>query len=407
MFLFHPAGPDAPRIQHPVPDAPRIQHPVPAVWPRALKGEEAVGLKTQAQGPSWGNRLATARASPSGVPVMEANSDGWGLLRKDGKCFSEGQKLVKSRLRKMWVHHGTSCLEATPPGGTLVSQKPVEKAGVRKLWKSPGTLSHRGQDRILLSEVLKKQKALTMAKAQDFMETAPSLDLGKKVSVPQDLMVEELSLRSNRGSLLFQKRQRRVQRFTFEYATKHTQSSISEGRGSDLGTMLSAGPPAEVATANGPDGKENYRTEIQIYPIPPPGSERNSQELPPERAPSPSALASGYSKPLTGISPEKFNHTAIPKGYRSPWQEFIGYKDGFKDYQEDQLNHTPCPSDYRNFNKTPVPFGGPLISETFPKTDTLFIPKEHISGLDLLSYRPSFNRVAQGWVRSLLESEEL
>lgn len=46
----------------------------------------------------------------------------------------------------------------------------------------------------------------------------PSLDLGKKVSVPQDLMIEELSLRNNRGSLLFQKRQRRVQRFTFELA---------------------------------------------------------------------------------------------------------------------------------------------------------------------------------------------
>ncbi|XP_074147891.1 myozenin-3 [Sminthopsis crassicaudata] len=220
-------------------------------------------------------------------------------------------------------------------------------------------------------------------------------------------MVEELSLRSNRGSLLFQKRQRRVQRFTFEYATKHTQSSISEGRGSNLGTVSSAGPPAEIATASGPNGKENYRTEIQIYPTPPPGSERNNQELSLGRAPSPSALASGYSKPLTGIPPEKFNHTAIPKGYRSPWQEFIGHKDGFKDYQDDQLNHTLSPSDYRNFNKTPVPFGGPLISETFPQMDTPFIPKEPISGLDLLSYRPSFNRVAQGWVRSLLESEEL
>lgn len=29
-------------------------------------------------------------------------------------------------------------------------------------------------------------------------------------------MIEELSLRNNRGSLLFQKRQRRVQKFTFE-----------------------------------------------------------------------------------------------------------------------------------------------------------------------------------------------
>ncbi|XP_068958718.1 myozenin-3 [Petaurus breviceps papuanus] len=240
-----------------------------------------------------------------------------------------------------------------------------------------------------------------------FLLTAPSLDLGKKVSIPQDLMVEELSFHSNRGSLLFQKRQKRVQRFTFEYAAKQTQSSVSEHRGSDVGTMSSAGPQEEVATASGPDGKENYRTEIKIFPNPPPGSERSSQEPPPGRAPSPSALASGYSKPLTGIPPEKFNHTAIPKGYRSPWQEFIGYKDGYKAYYKDHLNHIPSPSDYRNFNKTPVPFGGPFISETFSQTDISLTPKEPISGLDLLSYRPSFNRVAQGWVRSLLESEEL
>ncbi|XP_044517726.1 myozenin-3 isoform X2 [Gracilinanus agilis] len=221
-----------------------------------------------------------------------------------------------------------------------------------------------------------------MATVQDFMGAAPSLDLGKKVSIPQDLMVEELSLRSNRGSLLFQKRQKRVQRFTFEYAAKQTQTD---------------------SDTNG----KNYRTEIQIFPTPSLGPEISNQELPQGRAPSPSALASGYSKPLTGIPPEKFNHTAIPKGYRSPWQEFIGYKNGYKDYHRDHLNLTPRPSDYRSFNKTPVPFGGPLISETFPKMDIPFIPKEPISGLELLSYRPNFNRVAQGWVRSLLESEEL
>ncbi|XP_044517725.1 myozenin-3 isoform X1 [Gracilinanus agilis] len=245
-----------------------------------------------------------------------------------------------------------------------------------------------------------------MATVQDFMGAAPSLDLGKKVSIPQDLMVEELSLRSNRGSLLFQKRQKRVQRFTFEYAAKQTQSSGSEYRGCDLGTTSSSGLPEGQATDSDTNGK-NYRTEIQIFPTPSLGPEISNQELPQGRAPSPSALASGYSKPLTGIPPEKFNHTAIPKGYRSPWQEFIGYKNGYKDYHRDHLNLTPRPSDYRSFNKTPVPFGGPLISETFPKMDIPFIPKEPISGLELLSYRPNFNRVAQGWVRSLLESEEL
>lgn len=57
-----------------------------------------------------------------------------------------------------------------------------------------------------------------MLSARPASPAAPLLDLGKKLSVPQDLMVEELSLPNNRGSLLFQERQRRVQKFTFEFA---------------------------------------------------------------------------------------------------------------------------------------------------------------------------------------------
>lgn len=53
----------------------------------------------------------------------------------------------------------------------------------------------------------------------------------------------------------------------------------------------------------------------------------------------------GYAEPLKGIPPEKFNHTAIPKGYRCPWQEFISYRD----YPSGSI--TPIVRDYRNFNK--------------------------------------------------------
>lgn len=42
------------------------------------------------------------------------------------------------------------------------------------------------------------------------------LDLGKKVSVPLDLMLEELNLMSNRGSIMFQERLKRVEKFTLE-----------------------------------------------------------------------------------------------------------------------------------------------------------------------------------------------
>lgn len=44
------------------------------------------------------------------------------------------------------------------------------------------------------------------------------LNLGKKMSVPKDIMMEELNLSSNRGSRMFQERQKRAERFTLENA---------------------------------------------------------------------------------------------------------------------------------------------------------------------------------------------
>ena len=50
-----------------------------------------------------------------------------------------------------------------------------------------------------------------------FWVAAPvGLNLGKKISVPKDIMMEELNLSSNRGSRMFQERQKRAERFTLE-----------------------------------------------------------------------------------------------------------------------------------------------------------------------------------------------
>ncbi|MBZ3882795.1 Myozenin-3 [Sciurus carolinensis] len=239
----------------------------------------------------------------------------------------------------------------------------------------------------------KEQKEPVMAVMGDFAGPVPSLDLGKKLSVPQDLMIEELSLRNNPGSLLFQKRQRRVQRFTFEL--EESQRAILAGSAKRRVT----GTAEAGMVANGPEGP-NYRSELHVFPASPGGPEDAHPAA--ATAHSPSALAPGYAEPLKGVPPEKFNHTAIPKGYRCPWQEFISYRD----YQIDGRSYTPSLRDYRNFNKTPVPFGGPLMGETIPRAGTPFV-SEPFSGLELLRLRPSFNRVAQGWVRNLPESEEL
>ncbi|KAM4876041.1 myozenin-3 [Thomomys bottae] len=219
--------------------------------------------------------------------------------------------------------------------------------------------------------ITKDQKEPVMAVVGNLAEPVPLLDLGKKLSVPQDLMIEELSLRNNRGSLLFQKRQRRVERFTFEFE---------------------ASQPGAV---NGPEG-QHHPAEGQDFSASPGGQDdAQAAAAPPRRARSPSALAPGYSEPLKAVPPEKFNHTSIPKGYRCPWQAFVSPGE----FRGDGRSHAPRVRDLRDFNKTPVPFGGLL-------TGTPFVP-EPFSGLELLRLRPNFNRVAQGWIRKLPETEEL
>ncbi|XP_047635029.1 myozenin-3 [Phacochoerus africanus] len=242
----------------------------------------------------------------------------------------------------------------------------------------------------------KEQKGPVVTAMGDLTEPVPLLDLGKKLSVPQDLMVEELSLPNNRGSLLFQERQRRVQKFTFEFTASQRASAAASAKG----TVTATAAPGRAA--NSPEG-QNYSSELHVS-LASPGGPEDVQPAAPRAvsAPSPSALAPGYAEPLKGIPPEKFNHTAIPKGYCCPWQEFVSYRD----YLGEGRSHTPSLADYRNFNKTPVPFGGPLAGETLPRAGTPSVP-ELSSGLELLRLRPSFNRVAQGWVRNLPESEEL
>lgn len=58
------------------------------------------------------------------------------------------------------------------------------------------------------------------------------MDLGKKLSIPKDIMLEELSLLSNRGSRLFKMRQRRSEKYTFESIQNeaNTQLSVSPPR---------------------------------------------------------------------------------------------------------------------------------------------------------------------------------
>ncbi|NXD92490.1 MYOZ3 protein, partial [Chaetorhynchus papuensis] len=231
----------------------------------------------------------------------------------------------------------------------------------------------------------------------------PRLDLGKKMSSAQDLMIEELSLRNNRGSRLFQQRQKRMQRFVFEHPSGSRQvgGSHHTGKGDSEGTVN------EQTVSENAGGQENYHSELHVAASPqggPPEVPKKSEKvLHMSKVLNPSALAPGYSSPLKEIPHEKFNVTAIPKGYRSPWQELFGDRDDAV-CGKNQLPMRPPAWDFRSFNRTPAPFDRALVGEL---SSLPTVELDNLSVLEVISHRPNFNRVAQGWVRILPESEEL
>uniref|UniRef100_A0A8C0AZJ2 Myozenin 3 n=1 Tax=Buteo japonicus TaxID=224669 RepID=A0A8C0AZJ2_9AVES len=225
----------------------------------------------------------------------------------------------------------------------------------------------------------KSEPAVTLWLCSPLASPVPRLDLGKKMSVAQDLMIEELSLPNNRGSLLFQQRQRRMQRFIFEHPSGYREVGLW------LIPQLRAGQPFPSSLS---------LSELSLRA--PRGS------ITPGR-PHHLSPCAGYSGPLKEVPPEKFNVTAIPKGYRSPWQELLGDKDKAA-RGENKPPVRPFLWDFRSFNRTPTPFDKALVS------DLSFVPAmelDNLSVLEVISHRRNFNRVPQGWVRILPESDEL
>uniref|UniRef100_A0A8C2T2R5 Myozenin 3 n=1 Tax=Coturnix japonica TaxID=93934 RepID=A0A8C2T2R5_COTJA len=212
--------------------------------------------------------------------------------------------------------------------------------------------------------------------------SAPQLDLGKKMSTPQDVMLEELSLSTNRGSQLFQQRQKRMQRFVFEHPSGYRKVCVPGSGQGGAPHLLQPYFHSELHVAVSPHGgpPEVPKTEKVLHMI---------------KVLNPDSLAPGYSTPLKEVPPEKFNATAIPKGYRSPWYGHMGDKDKAVGSE----NHSPQLPSYW----TPTPFDKAQLSDLF------YVPPAELdlSVLDVISRRPNFNRVPQGWARVLPESDEL
>ncbi|XP_051790190.1 myozenin-2 [Erpetoichthys calabaricus] len=238
----------------------------------------------------------------------------------------------------------------------------------------------------------RKQKAFELA-----MEVqGEQLNLGKKISVPRDVMMEELGLLSNKASRMFHERQKRADKFILERVEGNRPVTAQNTRTTFKGL---------------PDGgKENYRTELFIDH---PGKAPFLSSLKKATAKqdgNPSIIAPGYSGPLKKIPHEKFNVTVIPKSYRSPWTKNVEIVSSVT-LQLPEPPQKPATFQFRCFNRVPVPFGGTGGRErTFPLPgfELSQAQTEPSLSLERMLNRPNFNRAPKGWgMRYSPESEEL
>ncbi|XP_030622643.1 myozenin-2 [Chanos chanos] len=242
----------------------------------------------------------------------------------------------------------------------------------------------------------RRQQALTLSKEA----RGEGLDLGKKISVPKDVMMEELHLTTNRGSRMFLERQRRVDRFTVEK---------SAGDSTVIYENLDQHHDQNQTMLETQAGKENVG-----YLMPGKHSLVTTLRKTVAKKGSPNVLAPGYSGPLKEIPCEKFNITVIPKSYCSPWREALGGDEELLSSLNAQLpepSQKLQPASYRCFNRAAIPFGGPMHSKRvipiigFEVLDTQNQPE---FTPDRMSHRPNFNRAPRGWGSSFCpESNDL
>ncbi|KAM8879279.1 myozenin-2b [Spinachia spinachia] len=181
------------------------------------------------------------------------------------------------------------------------------------------------------------------------------MDLGKKLSTPKDIMLEELSLLSNRGSRLFKMRQRRSEKYTFE--------SIQNEANTQLNNAILA--------------QNAHMVEIKVDP--PTDGDTTNPEI-------------------------TVSDTTAAKCYHSPWDQAILSDPDLAESLKLTMSGPdpqPCPPEYKSFNRVATPFGG---FDKAPRGITFKLPELDLNPPRYHELqepgvkRPTFNRMAQGWI---------
>ncbi|KAG9485200.1 myozenin-1 [Eleutherodactylus coqui] len=257
------------------------------------------------------------------------------------------------------------------------------------------------------------------------------LNLGKKISVPRDIMLEELSLLSNKGSKMFKLRQKRVEKFIYENnpdvfsdnSLDHFQKYIpsgggqlgvgGQGGGGGGGYGLIQGSGQFVSSLSG----RHHGPGGQIPPVPPP--KPGSKAAAGGQIGTSGSGGQGGSGGVDGVGGqdakssqaggEGGKHITIIKTYLSPWEKALG----LDPQQAAQLNIDLLDfgqkaelCKYKSFNRTAMPFGGyekasKMMTFQMPDFDAGPVEPEPVTVFNpTVTDRPSFNRTPIGWLGS-------
>ncbi|XP_072921272.1 myozenin-2-like [Hemitrygon akajei] len=243
------------------------------------------------------------------------------------------------------------------------------------------------------STLTKELKQQASAIVKEIQGKEIEMDFGKKINVPKDIMLEELSLLSNRGARLFKKRQRRSEKYTFE--------GFQNSANSQMNNYIPSITQSDDAAENSKGMANEVQSGQQNIPQTPP----NTPD--PRTPPNPDTIAPGYTGPLKEIPPEKFNATSVPKSYQTPWEEAIADDPELLSALQPRMPELVPRAElteYKTFNRVATPYGGferasKLVGLKLPKLDfALLEPELRLPVFqDGTAGRPSFNRTAQGW----------
>ncbi|CAK6956829.1 myozenin-1b isoform X1 [Scomber scombrus] len=188
---------------------------------------------------------------------------------------------------------------------------------------------------------------------------ASEFDLGTKIKTPKDVMLEELSLLTNKGSKMFRMRQQRVEKFI-----------VTNQNMQNLENLLMCPPP--------------------VPPKPEVQKEEVVEEIVDEEA-----------------EKEKRRKQYV-RNYVSPWERAMR---GNEDLTSTMKASMPGPiymhpdlPHYKSFNRTALPFGGfdkgsKLLTFDIPEINAAPEEQEPLPPLQAsMCSRPSFNRTPIGWV---------